>query len=44
MKVAELVKISGESMKLLSKFDIRLEDFKFVNLYSDYEKMVIGGG
>lgn len=43
MKVADLLKISSESMKVLSKFDIRIDDYKYLDLFSDYEAMAAGG-
>lgn len=39
MKVADLVKISSEAMKSLSKFGIRIGDFKYVGLFTDYEEL-----
>lgn len=39
MKVAELVKISEEILKLLSKHAIRTDDYKYVDLFNDYLKM-----
>lgn len=43
MKIADLVKISSEAMKSLSKFGIKMDDFKYVDLFSDYEEMVSEG-
>lgn len=43
MLVADFVKISSETMKLLSKFDIRTNDFRYVDMYADYEKMANRG-
>lgn len=43
MIVADFVKISSETMKLLSKFGIKTDDFKHIGLFSDYEKMVAEG-
>lgn len=39
MKVVELVKISTEAMKMMSKVDIRLSDWQYVKLYEEYLNM-----
>lgn len=44
MKAVDFIKISKETMKLLSDYDIRMGDFKYINLYSDYEDIVSQGG
>lgn len=38
MIVADLLKIGGELLKLLSKYDVKIDDYRFVDLYYDYEK------
>lgn len=43
MRASELIKISTNLLKLLSKYDIKTEDVKYVELYTDYEKMVFKG-
>lgn len=43
MIIADFVRISTETLKLLSKFGIRMGDFKYVELYTDYERMVSKG-
>lgn len=43
MKVADFVRISAETLKLLSNFGIRTGDFKYVGLYADYEAMATKG-
>lgn len=43
MRASELIKISTNLLKLLSKYDIKTEDVKYVDLYTDYEKMVSKG-
>lgn len=39
MKVEELLKISIETLKLLSKCDIRTNDWKFLEMYDLYNDM-----
>lgn len=39
MRVADFVRISCGTMKMLSKFGIRMDDFKYVDLFLDYEAM-----
>lgn len=43
MKVVDLVKISSEAMKSLSKFGVHIDDFKYIDLFSDYEKLANDG-
>lgn len=43
MLVANFVKINSECMKLLSNFDVKMSDFKYVEMFSDYENMVKDG-
>lgn len=43
MMVANFIKISYGTMKLLSKYGIRMSDFKYVELFSEYERMVEEG-
>lgn len=44
MRVADFVRISCGAMKMLSKFGIRMDDFKYVDLFLDYEAMNGNGG
>ena len=39
MKVVELVKISIESLKMMSKHDIKLNDWKHVEMFDEYLNM-----
>ena len=39
MKVADFVKINAEMMKLLSRLDIKTSDFKYNDIFAEYEKM-----
>ena len=39
MKVVELVKISSEALKLMSKNDVMRDDWRFVPMYEAYKQM-----
>jgi len=39
MKVADLVKFSGEMLKRLHDFGISTGDYKHLQMYEDYERM-----
>lgn len=39
MLVVKLIEIGEKLMKLLSECDIRIDDFKYLDLYSDYQEM-----
>ena len=39
MKVVELVKISKETLKLMSECDTKVSDWQFLDLYERYETM-----
>ena len=39
MKVAKLVKIGGELLKLLSEVDVRRDDWRYIELYEQYVNM-----
>lgn len=39
MKVVELIKISKETLKMLSKSDIRIGDWQHVKMYEEYLSM-----
>jgi len=43
MKVADLVFFSAELMKKLHGFGIRIDDYKYVALYEEYEVMKAAG-
>lgn len=43
MIVADFIKINSEMLKLLSRFDIKVGDFRHIDLYSDYVEMVACG-
>ena len=36
MTCAELVKINSKSMELMSKYEIRQEDYQYVSMYDEY--------
>ena len=39
MKVVELLKIGGELLKLMSKHDVKRDDYRFVKMYHEYLNM-----
>ena len=39
MKVADLVKFSGEMLKRLHDFGITTDDYRYLPLYDDFERM-----
>jgi hypothetical protein len=43
MLVANLIEIGAKLLETLSAFDIRTEDYKYLPLYADYEKMLNDG-
>ena len=36
MKAIELLKIGAEILKLMSKFDLRRDDYKYVGMFEEY--------
>lgn len=43
MKVADLVFFSGEMLKRLHGFGIKIDDYQYLPLYADYKTMVKDG-
>ena len=43
MKIIDLLKIGRELMFLLSKSDIRMDDYRWVELFREYEKKRMDG-
>lgn len=39
MKVAELVKISCELLKMLSKHEVKTDDYRYVEMYYEYLRL-----
>jgi len=39
MTAAELVKINSLSMELMSRYDIRQDDYRFVGMYDEYRHL-----
>lgn len=39
MKVVELLKISKETLKMMSKCELKVADWQFLDLYECYEEM-----
>ncbi len=43
MKVVELLKISGEVLKIMTRNDVLRDDYKYVPLYENYQHMRANG-
>ena len=43
MRTFELVKISKGILKLLSNLDVKIDDYKYVDLFDEYETMAKNG-
>ena len=43
MKVADLVKFSGEMLKRLHDFGISTDDYQYMQMYEDFERMRLEG-
>lgn len=43
MSIADFIKLHKDIMNLLSQHDIRMEDFKYVDMYDDYTAMLDEG-
>ena len=39
MKIAEFVKIGTEMLKLMSEYDVRIDDWKYLKMYDEYKRM-----
>ena len=39
MEIIEILKIGSELLKLMSEFDLRRDDYKYIELYNDYARM-----
>ena len=44
MKVIEVMKLSREILETLQKSCIKIDDVRYLQMYSDYEKMANAGG
>lgn len=40
MRIIELMKISSDTLYLLSENDIKMSDVKYLDMYSEYEAMI----
>ena len=40
MKLAELVKINGKAMEMMSSYGIRIKDYQYTDMYEEYTLMV----
>lgn len=43
MNIYEAIKINEKFLKLMSKYGIKANDYKYIELYEDYKKMKAGG-
>ena len=43
MRTFDLVKISKSLLKTLSKLDIKMDDYQYVDMFDEYEEMVNNG-
>lgn len=43
MKVVELIKFSGEMLKRLHDFGIKIDDYRYLQMYEDLQKMAEAG-
>ena len=39
MEIAEIVKIGRELLKMLSEYDVRLDDWKYLKMYDEFKRM-----
>ena len=39
MEIAEIVKIGRELLKMLSEYDVRLDDWKHLKMYDEFKRM-----
>lgn len=43
MIVADFIKINSETLKLLSKYDIKVDDYQYIAFFKEYEEMLAKG-
>lgn len=43
MRVADFIRIHKEMMNLLSNYNVKMDDFKYVEMFEDFDKMVKEG-
>ena len=39
MELAEIIKLGRDLLKLLSEYDVKLQDWKYVDMYEQYKRM-----
>ena len=39
MEIAEIVRLGRELLKMMSEYDVRIEDWKYLRLYEEYKAM-----
>lgn len=43
MEIAEIVKIGRELLKMLSEYEVRIDDWKYLKMYEEYKRMRSNG-
>lgn len=43
MRIADFIRLHKEIMNLLSNYDVKMEDFKYIEMFEDYDSMVREG-
>lgn len=43
MRIADFIRLHKEMMNLLSNYEIKMDDFKYVEMFEDYDAMVKEG-
>ena len=39
MRIVEFIKIGRELLKIMSKYDVKLDDWMYVDMYEEYKEM-----
>lgn len=43
MRIADFIRLHKGMMDLLSKYDVKMDDFKYVEMFEDYDSMIKEG-
>lgn len=43
MRIADFIRLHKEIMNLLSNHDVKMDDFKYIEMFEDYDSMVREG-
>ncbi len=43
MRIADFIRLHKEMMNLLSNYEIKMDDFKYIEMFEDYDAMVKEG-